>query len=225
LRPLKARRPLAEDAADRIREEILCGRFGQGQHLVEASIAEQLGISRGPVREALKLLRSEGLVDDQPHRGTHVVSLSSDDVREIYDLRAALESWAVRRLAHLRRATDLVELHKLLDRLDDALRHNDSRSVAKADLAFHETICRLTGNTRLHAVFVRYMGTLQALFKLDELVYGSLDEIFFQHRPLVEAIEAGDEDLAATRLQEHVEQARDLVAEFIEAPGNQSDRR
>jgi GntR family transcriptional regulator of gluconate operon len=225
VRPLDTRRLLAEDAADRIREEILCGRFSQGQRLVEASIAEQLGTSRGPVREALKLLRAEGLVNDQPHRGTYVVSLSSSDVREIYDLRAALESWAVRQLAHRRRAGDIAQLRRLLDRLDTALRRCDSRSVAKADMAFHETICRLTGNTLLHAVFVRYMVTLQALFRLDELVYGSLDEIYLQHKSLVEAIAAGDADLGASLLQEHLKHARDLVAGFIDESGDRTNKR
>ena len=91
LAPLTAPRSLAEDAADRIREQILSGGFSQGEHLVEAKIAEQLAISRGPVREAFKLLRSEGLLNEEPRRGTFVVSLSTDDVRDIYGLRAALE--------------------------------------------------------------------------------------------------------------------------------------
>src|SRR3989442_8712193 len=96
LRPLQAPRPLAEDAADLIREQILAGGFRQGEHLVEAKIARQLNVSRGPVREAFKLLRAEGLLDEEPRRGTFVVSLSGDDVREIYDLRAAIEATAAR---------------------------------------------------------------------------------------------------------------------------------
>jgi GntR family transcriptional regulator of gluconate operon len=99
LAPLTAPRSLAEDAADRIREQILSGGFGQGEHLVEAKIAEQLAISRGPVREAFKLLRAEGLLKEEPRRGTFVVSMSADDVRDIYGLRAALEGRAARTLA------------------------------------------------------------------------------------------------------------------------------
>src|SRR4249919_4163351 len=98
LQPLQAPRSLAEDAADRIREQILAGGFTQGEHLVEARIAEQLNVSRGPVREAFKLLRSEGLLQEEPRRGTFVVSLSADDVREIYGLRAAIEGRAARLL-------------------------------------------------------------------------------------------------------------------------------
>src|SRR4029079_8475627 len=99
LAPLTAPRSLAEDAADRIREQILAGGFSQGEHLVEAKIAEQLAISRGPVREAFKLLRAEGLLMEEPRRGTFVVSLTADDVREIYGLRDELGRRAERTLA------------------------------------------------------------------------------------------------------------------------------
>src|SRR6187549_1334353 len=99
LAPLTAPRSLAEDAADRIREQILSGGYSQGEHLVEAKIADQLAISRGPVREAFKLLRAEGLLTEEPRRGTFVVSMTPDDVREIYGLRAALEGRAARLLA------------------------------------------------------------------------------------------------------------------------------
>src|SRR3954464_6107570 len=91
LAPLSAPRSLAEDAADRIREQILSGGFSQGEHLVEAKIAEPLGSGGGPVPEAFKLLRSEGLLLEEPRRGTFVVSMSADDVRDIYGLRAPPE--------------------------------------------------------------------------------------------------------------------------------------
>ena len=73
MRPLRARKPLAEEAADQIREEILAGRLGQGERLVEVRIADALNISRGPVREAFKLLRAEGLLNEEQNRGTYVV--------------------------------------------------------------------------------------------------------------------------------------------------------
>ena len=88
---LRLPRSLAEDAADVLRTQILAGGLPRGAHLVEARIARQFNVSRGPVREAFKLLRAEGLVEEEPRRGTFVVTLSSVDVREIYDLRAALE--------------------------------------------------------------------------------------------------------------------------------------
>ena len=87
MRPLRSRRPLAEEAADQIRDEILAGRLGQGERLVETRIAEALNISRGPVREAFKLLRAEGLLHEERNRGTYVVRLSQR--RRPRDLRPA----------------------------------------------------------------------------------------------------------------------------------------
>ena len=157
LRPLDAPRSLAEDAADRIREQILAGGFAQGEHLVEARIAEQLNVSRGPVREAFKLLRSEGLLQEEPRRGTFVVSLSADDVREIYGLRAAIEGRAARLLASQQDPAALAELRALLSSIEAAAASGDVTAVYRQDLAFHDALCRLSGNARLHEVFARYV--------------------------------------------------------------------
>ncbi len=143
LRPLDAPRSLAEDAADRIREQILAGGFAQGEHLVEARIAEQLNVSRGPVREAFKLLRSEGLLLDEPRRGTFVVSLSADDVREIYSLRAAIEGRAAKLLAGRRDPAAIAELRVLLSSMEAAAEVDDVATVYRQDLAFHDAVCRL----------------------------------------------------------------------------------
>ena len=217
LQPLQAPRSLAEDAADRIREQILSGGFRQGEHLVEAKIAEQLNISRGPVREAFKLLRAEGLLNEEPRRGTFVVSLSADDVREIYGLRAALEGRAARLIARAHDPSTIERLRTLADAIDAAVATGDGASVSRADLAFHEGLCELCGNSRILEVFDRYVPTLRALLRLDERVLRSLDEVSNQHRPFVEAIEAGEEETAARLLAEHAEHAGELIAGFVAA--------
>jgi DNA-binding GntR family transcriptional regulator len=217
LQPLQAPRSLAEDAADRIREQILAGGFRQGEHLVEAKIAEQLNISRGPVREAFKLLRAEGLLNEEPRRGTFVVSLSADDVREIYGLRAALEGRAARLIARAHDPATIEQLRTLADAIDTAVATGDAAAVSRADLAFHEGLCELCGNSRILEVFDRYVPTLRALLRLDERVLRSLDEVSNQHRPFVEAIEAGEEETAARLLAEHAEHAGDLIAGVVAA--------
>jgi GntR family transcriptional regulator, gluconate operon transcriptional repressor len=212
LRPLEAPRSLAEDAADRIREQILSGGFKQGEHLVEAKIADQLNISRGPVREAFKLLRAEGLLNEEPRRGTFVVSLTAQDVRDIYGLRAALEGRAGRMIARADDPAALARLRQLADDIDRAVDAGDAVAASRADLAFHEGLCELCGNARIHEVFMRYVPTLRGLLRLDEQVVRSLDEISLQHRPFVDAIEAGDEELVAKLLNEHAEHAGELIA-------------
>jgi GntR family transcriptional regulator of gluconate operon len=215
LAPLEAPRSLAGEAADRIREGILSGGFRSGDHLVESKIAEQLNISRGPVREAFKLLRAEGLLSEEPRRGTFVVSLTADDVREIYELRAALEAAVGRVLARSNDPATLDRIRRLAARIDDASAEGDAAAVSRADLAFHEGLCELSGNSRLLEVFTRYVPTLRALLRLDEQVLRSIQDIPAQHTPLVDAIAAGDEENAARLLSEHSERAGALIAEFV----------
>ncbi|MEX0755475.1 MAG: GntR family transcriptional regulator [Actinomycetota bacterium] len=215
LRPLAPPRSLAEDAADRIREQILAGGFTQGEHLVEARIAEQLNVSRGPVREAFKLLRAEGLLEEEPRRGTFVVSVTAADVREIYGLRAAIEGRAAKLLAKKGEAPSISRLRKLSETIEKAVADGDPGAVSRADLEFHQAVCELSGNQRLLEVFLRYVPMLRSLLQLDERVYPSIDAISQQHGPLVDAIQAGDDATATKLFEQHSEVAGELVAEYI----------
>ena len=215
LQPLEAPRSLAEDAADEIRARILDGGFQRGEHLVEAKLAEQLRISRGPVREAFKVLRAEGLVEEEPRRGTFVVTLNSIDVREIYDLRAAIEGAAAFSIASARDPEAIRELRGILEKMAEASAARDLASIGRADLDFHEAICRLSGNRRLHSVFLQHVPALRTLIKIDEHLYGSA-EIVPQHSPLLAAIEEGDALLAKSLCEDHCREAREMVAAFIE---------
>jgi DNA-binding GntR family transcriptional regulator len=215
LRPLDARRSLAEDAMELLRQQILSGRFRQGEHLVEAKIAEQLRVSRGPVREAFKLLRAEGLVKEEPRRGTFVVSLSAKDAQEIYDLRAAIEGKAAEILAASGDADKINELSRLSTAIERAEADNDAEQVYACDLAFHEAICRLSGNTRLHDVFVRYVPALRALLRLDKRVHGLLASTPGAHRPMMRAIEVGDAALAKALAEQHCDDAGQLIVRYL----------
>jgi len=137
MRPIEAPPSLAQSVADQIREEILSGRLPSGQRLVEAKIAGTLDVSRGPVREAFKLLCAEGLLEEEPRRGMYVVSLTPDDIREIYDLRSAIEGRAAQLLAASHRDADLKEMRKRLEQLDAAADKGDIRAFSRADLEFY----------------------------------------------------------------------------------------
>jgi DNA-binding GntR family transcriptional regulator len=214
--PLMAPRKLAEDASALIREQILNGGLRRGTHLVEAKLAGRLGISRGTVRESFKVLAAEGLIQAEPRRGAFVVTLSRADVREIYDVRTAIEGRAARLIARRGAPGDLAALDAAVDDIREAARAGDIHAVRRADLAFHEHLMRLSGNGRLHDVFVRSVPALQTLIDYDELPYSSLDGVTAQHDELVGAIRSGDPDQAARALERHVEDARDKVAAYFE---------
>jgi len=224
LPPLEAPRRLAEEAANAIREQILTGGFRSGERLVEAKIAEQLGVSRGPVREAFKLLRAEGLVDEEPRRGTFVARVSSADVRDIYDLRAAIEAKAARILSSSGDGERTAGLRSAVEAMEIAVENGDAQGATHADLEFHEALCRASGNHRLYEVWVKYVPMIRALLRLDEHLARSPDETLGQHRPILEAIESGDADVAADRIEEHCRHASDLVVAYLDARAGQTDQ-
>ncbi len=199
-------RLLSTEVASTLRREILAGRFKAGERLIETDVASELGVSRGPVREALKVLRAEGLIGEKPNRGAFVISLTEIDVREIYDLRAGLEARAARLLARARRAEDAATLRPLVDDIVRAASSGDAGATFAADLAFHKTLLERTGNSRLLESFTRTVPLLRALIPLDEAAYASLTDVAQEHWRLVQAIEDGEEDAAARFAEQHVEE-------------------
>jgi DNA-binding GntR family transcriptional regulator len=220
LRPLTSP-TLAERAADLIRGHILAGDFASGDRLVEARIAEQLGISRGPLREALKQLVAEGLVREEPRRGAFVATPTAEDVRDAYDLRAAIEGRAARLVISNGDPAALEALRRAVDRVGAAAGSGDLQKLVRCDYEFHETLCRVSGNRRLHEVFVRNASALRILLRLEEeRFYRSFDEVWDQHRELLAAVEAGDAPRAEALFTEHLESARDRLLQYLADEAN-----
>jgi GntR family transcriptional regulator, gluconate operon transcriptional repressor len=214
---------LAMQAADAIRGLIARGQLAGGDRLVESQIADQLQTSRGPVRDALFLLRAEGLVRDGARRGSFVVQLTAADVREIYDLRAAVETQAVRLLLRRRDQAAIAALEEALDQMRaDAA---DPARAAEADLLFHGAVCEASGNSRLHAVFVRHATELSTLLRLDEehLDHESAS-IVSDHQLLRDVLRDGDVARAERAFRTHLEEARDRVAEHFDQAGRAARR-
>jgi DNA-binding GntR family transcriptional regulator len=217
LEPLRGQ-TLGMQAAEAIRRLIATGRLVGGDHLIEARIAEQLGISRGSVRDALWLLRGEGLVRDEPRRGTFVAQLTVADVREIYDLRIAVEIAAVRLIKQRPEMESFRQLEQALDDMEAG--GGDAALAAEADLGFHSALCAASGNSRLHGVFVRHATELLTLLRLDEEKLGHQpDSIVVEHRHLFDALRLGDLATAETAFREHLEEARDRMTAYVQQAG------
>ncbi len=216
LSPLVVPRKLAEDAAAVLREQILTGGLRRGTHLVEAKLASRLGVSRGTIREAFKALVADGLIEEEPRRGAFVVTLSADDVREIYEVRAAVEGCAARVLARRADPEAIAELVAVVAEIRAAARSGDLPAVRRADLRFHERLCALSGNGRLHEIFIRYVPAIQTLLHFDQVPYASLDASADEHRVLLDAIESRDVALSSRLLEAHVVEAGERVASYFE---------
>jgi DNA-binding GntR family transcriptional regulator len=200
LRPLQ-HESLVELAYRSVRESILSGRFAMGDRLIETRIAEDLGVSRAPVREALRRLREEQLVIELPRRGSVVRSFDGDDLVHIYNLRIIVESGAVR-LA-VRNGASTAPLQAQIDRMARAAQRADAPGVSDAEFAFHEALIDAADNPYLATVFRNLSAQIQIALALDNSTY-DLASVADEHLPIVERIAAGDEDGAVRELRRHI---------------------
>jgi DNA-binding GntR family transcriptional regulator len=145
-----------------------------------------------------------------------LVSLTPQDVRDVYGLRAAIEGAAARVMCRNQDDEAIAQLEQAAEAIAMAAGDGDAAAVARADLAFHERLCLLSGNRRLLETFHRYIPALRGLLRLDERIMPSITDVAAQHRPVVAAIRAGDEDEAVRLVTEHAEQAGELLAELLE---------
>ncbi|MCU1490274.1 MAG: GntR family transcriptional regulator [Acidimicrobiaceae bacterium] len=147
------RRVLADEAADAIRSAIVSGDLVPGRRLIEDELAFQLGVSRGPVREALARLTREGLVLNEHHRGAIVACLSGEEVEEIYSLRTALECLAAERVCTSATVEDLQAIERIVEYIDELPKPLEKLAVANLDLDFHDAVFRAAHHNRLYAAW------------------------------------------------------------------------
>lgn len=197
-------RPAAEQAAQSLRDEILSGAIPSGARLGEAELAGRLSVSRTPIREALSRLAAEGLVELQPHRGARVATWTTEQLREIFELRLRLEPYAVRVAVPLLNDEQLTEL----DELAAAMLDRDRTAIVEL-------------NRRFHAIFIDAAGSPPLAAALRGVTHGSvvhqnfhdyapdaLSRSLHHHVEMVAAARAGDGDWAEAIMRAHLHNAR-----------------
>lgn len=195
---------LRERVYEHLREEILNNRIAPGALLQEVPLAESLGVSRGPIREALGSLAAEGLVTITPRRGAVVTALTKHDFLEAYQVREALEALAVR-LAVPRMSDD--ELDALEGPIEEMLRcsaRGDDMGFFEANAAFHEAFVVASGNTKLVEIYRRLIGQMGPYRRPSALLRGSLDRSIAEHRAIMDAARARDSERAAKLVLDHI---------------------
>jgi DNA-binding GntR family transcriptional regulator len=196
------RTSVADSAYEAIRDSILRGQYPPGKQLVEARLASELGVSRGPVREALGRLTEDGLLVDILHRGTFVREFEPADLIDIYYVRIGLETVAVKLM--IASEQSVRPLVSLIEDMRKAALASDLGRLSRLEFRFHETLCDLSGNPLLASVFRSISSQVQMALSLDNAAYEDPQEIADEHVPLIEAIEAADEQLAVERITNHI---------------------
>ncbi|HEX6360675.1 GntR family transcriptional regulator [Actinophytocola sp.] len=204
------RRGLADEVADRVRDAIFDGVYPPGAQLREVELSEALGVSRGPVREALLRLEREGLVRSEWHRGATVTTLSQRDVSELDSLRGALEHLAVQQVVANASDEDLAAVVHAARRMNRA---EEEHEMVRLDIAFHDAVYAAARHQRLEQAWraIRSQVHLFLLTRVGVSSDGYLALIPDEHRALVAALLARDADAALALFAEHRRHAFDVL--------------
>jgi DNA-binding GntR family transcriptional regulator len=193
-------KPLRDIVGEEIRERIFNGTFPPGARLVERDLAEMFSVSRLPVREALRVLLNEGLVENLPSRGVVVRTLDRRQVSELFDIREALEVLAVRQATERIAEGARNSLEETLAEARTAFGNGDLDAAHAANSRFHDQIIALTGNELLQTLLEPLLGRLHWLFRQ----VSDFEQVTAEHDDLARAILSGDPDRAAASARAHV---------------------
>ena len=187
---------------------ILSGELAPGAKLTEMTLAARLGVSRGPLREAFRMLEEAGLVRTEKNRGVFVRDIPIDEAVEIFDLRAAMDELVGRQLAERITPAQLKEVRAMVDAMEHAVKAADARGYHLLNLQFHDRLVAMAGNRKLCAIYRKLIKEL-SLFRRLNLADGWLMPISAgEHRAIVKAIAGGDPDAAGRAMSEHAMQSK-----------------
>ncbi|NJC24277.1 DNA-binding GntR family transcriptional regulator [Arthrobacter pigmenti] len=198
---------LREQALTALRSGITSGNLPPGTHLVETELSEQLQISRGTLREAMRQLQQEGLISAGPRGRLSVRSLDTKEILDIFAVRGALESLAVRELSVAEdRGAAVVVLRKAIQAMQDAIEGTLDERI-EADLNFHRTLCRLTGNAMLLHSWEALEGNIRMSIMWAGQARATGNMRVDRHSELVDVIESGDAAAATDAMFAHMDAA------------------
>ncbi|MBI4636685.1 MAG: GntR family transcriptional regulator [Candidatus Rokubacteria bacterium] len=209
------RRRLVDDAALALRNAILDGRLEAGARLRQTDLADRLGISRTPIREALGRLRQEGLIELLPGGGVRVALLDLDRAVALYDIREVLDGLAARLAARRAPAAALATLERALGRMAQCLERQDPNRWFPAHVAFHEEIFRASGNTRLQGLSAVVRLSIRQFHPLLLKTTDRLAAAYREHRAIYEAIAARDGERAERLARAHIANAKAIVLDLM----------
>jgi GntR family transcriptional regulator, rspAB operon transcriptional repressor len=202
---------LRERVHDHLKQEILADRYRPGSELLEVPLAEELGVSRGPIREALRSLESEGLVQITPRRGAVVVSLTKRDFLEAYQVREALEALGVRLAVPILSTSALDDLDEQLDVMTRHAVAGEVDAFFESNARFHEAFMEASGNRKLIEAYRRLIAQMRPYRRPSALLRGNVERSIAEHRSILVAARRRDVDSAVAQLVKHIEVPQRLL--------------
>ncbi|MGI6685137.1 MAG: GntR family transcriptional regulator [Bacillota bacterium] len=216
---LESYKPLREIVFETIREAIISGHLRPGERLMEVQLAEEMGVSRTPVREAFRKLELEGFLIMIPRKGAYVAEISLKDIIDVFEVRAALDSLAAGLAAERITDEELEDLERSLLSVVESADQNDLHGIVDTDTAFHDIIYKASRNERL-IQFINNLREQIQRFRTTSLAFpGRMQIAVDEHRKIVEAISERNVTLAQSLAQEHIENAENIMLETLKNSG------
>jgi DNA-binding GntR family transcriptional regulator len=205
---LPASRGLSVDIATRLRAAIFAGHFGPGERLREEALAKAMGVSRGPIREALSQLEREGLIVIKRNRGAFVARLSREDLDEVYTLRVAIERLAVQRACEVAEPAEIAELDGIVGQMAEALSSGcTEQEAAELDLQFHDVIYQAAHHRRLYECWTNLRPQIHIVLLSRHVAHPDfrlLSVAVDSHQEIVDLIRAKDAEAAGRVIEDHL---------------------
>ena len=219
LAPIKldSYQPLREVVCESLREAIRRGILKPGERIMEIQLAEELGVSRTPVREAIRKLELEGYVVMMPRRGTYVANMSIRDINEIFEIRTALESLSNGLAAEHITDEELEHLQRLLVIIGGYIQEGNMEKIVETDIEFHDLMYHAARNQRLVGIISNLRDQLTRFRTLSMSHPGRLEATLEEHKAIVEAIANGDRRSASKAAERHMENSEKTLLQAMEA--------
>lgn len=208
--------PLREVVFEHIRQAIVGGVFSPGERLMEIQMAEDMGVSRTPVREAFRKLELEGYVVMVPRRGTYVADISIKDIKDVYEIRMALDILAAGLAAERISDEELETMERYLVLIGQYIEEGNMEKIVETDTAFHDVLYKASRNDRLFAIISNLREQITSLRKRSMDYPGRLASTLEEHKIIVDSISQRDVEKAQQAVRTHLENAEKTLLEAIE---------
>ncbi len=212
---LDSYKPLREIVFESLREAIISGVLKPGERMMEIQLADEMGVSRTPVREAIRKLELEGFVVMIPRKGAYVAGISLKDIADVFEIRAALEGLAAGLAAERITEEELEEMERMMVRKAEIIENNDLESIVEVDTAFHDILFKASRNERLVQILSNLREQIQRFRTTSLAVPGRMKEALEEHRKIVEVLSERNVVLAQSLATEHIENAENVMLEAL----------
>lgn len=208
-------KPLREIVFETLREAIINATLKPGERLMEIQLAEEMGVSRTPVREAIRKLELEGFVVMVPRKGAYVAGISMKDIADVFEIRAAMEGLAAGLAAERITEEELEQLERILVKVGECVNNNDLEQLIEVDTEFHDTLFKASRNERLVQIVSNLREQIQRFRTASLSTPGRMQFALQEHKNIVEAVSDRNVELAQTLAREHIENAENSMLDVL----------